>query len=155
MKLQFYKPIFLLSISILLSSCAFLGGRESQASPSASPVETSCPGVDQPASQTALATPYAQQPAAGICAGPIEGEIATVEIWPDIPDPRCIQVIADQRLKVVNRTGEPIQIQLGSLVEELAPQEAYNLACPLDDYLAPGVHQLLVSPYPGPEIWLK
>ena len=38
-----------------------------------------------------LATPYAQEPAAGICAS-FEGEMVTVSLNPDIPDPRCAKV---------------------------------------------------------------
>jgi hypothetical protein len=102
-----------------------------------------------------LATPYAVEPAAGICGGPLDGDTATVQIWPDIPEPRCLVVTPEQRLHVTNRTDENIQIKLGPFEVMLAAGETYIFDCPLESYLTPGIHQLLVSPFGGPEILLK
>lgn len=101
-----------------------------------------------------LATPYALQPAAGICGGAIDEEIASVEIWPDIPSPRCLQVSADQKLRVVNRTNEVLSIKLGRLTGQIKPGEFLTLDEPFGNILEPGVHLLTVSPFGGPELWL-
>lgn len=101
-----------------------------------------------------LATPYALQPAAGICGGPLDDEFASVEIRPDIPSPRCLQVSADQKLRVVNRTDEVLSIKLGRLTGQINPGEALTLDEPFGNILRPGVHLLTASPFSGPELWL-
>jgi len=58
------------------------------------------------------ATPYASSPAAGVCAGPVEEQIASIEIWPDMPDPRCLQLSPEQYLQVTNHTDTGIQYRL-------------------------------------------
>jgi hypothetical protein len=101
-----------------------------------------------------LATPYAQEPAAGICASPA-GEMVTVSIYPDIPDPRCSQVRADQVLTVINQTQNTLEITLGRFTENLEPGAQISIDTPFGEYLAPGVHQLQVSPCCGAELWLE
>ncbi len=102
-----------------------------------------------------LATPYAEVPTAGICAGPLSEDVANVAIWPDVPDPRCLKITPQQRLQVLNQTQETVQIQLGHFEATLQPGEAYLLDSPLGSYLAPGVHLMQAAPYSGPELWLE
>jgi len=101
-----------------------------------------------------LATPYAEIPVAGICAGPEEGEIVSVEIWPDIPSPRCIKLAPEQKLLVLNRTELVIHIRLGTYRADIQPGDDYLFERTVGSYLGPGVHQLLVEPFSGPELWL-
>lgn len=101
-----------------------------------------------------LATPYAQQPAAGICAS-FEGEMIVVTLNPDIPDPRCTKVRADQKLTIINHTQITLQISIGRFSASLEPGKESIIDTPFGEYLAPGVHQLQVSPCCGPELWLE
>ena len=103
----------------------------------------------------ALATPYADQPTAGICGGPLPDELVTVTIWPDIPDPRCLQVAPGQRLQVSNGTDSELLIKLGAFEERLPQGESLTIDMPVGLYLAPGVHLVGASPYSGPEVWLQ
>jgi len=101
-----------------------------------------------------LATPYSQEPAAGICAS-FDGKIVTVTLNPDIPDPRCAKVRADQTLTIINRTQNTLQVSIGSFSYSLEPGASKVIDTPFGDYLAPGVHQLQVSPCCGSELWLE
>lgn len=100
------------------------------------------------------ATPYANQPAAGICAEP-EGEIVEVYANPDMPDPRCVIVKPEQKLRVTNKTPVTIEVTLGTFTISLEPGVAGVMDQPFGEYLEPGVHQVMVSPCCGGEIWLK
>jgi hypothetical protein len=104
-----------------------------------------------------------QTPAAGTC-GMTTGPVATVELNPDVPGPRCLIVRADQRLRVVNTTnragspGEVVTLRWPPFAErQLAIGASTTYDRPLGDYLAPGVHRLDSNLYAGsgPEIWLK
>ena len=92
-------------------------------------------------------------PAAGIC-GSSEGEIVEILLGsgPDgLPlSGRCIQVTADQRLRLVNMKNEPVAITFGPFQVDLAVGEEMLLDLPVGDYLAIGVHHLPDAP----EIWL-
>lgn len=101
-----------------------------------------------------LATPYAAQPAAGICGETPELEIVEAQVWPDIPSPRCLRVLPDQRLRLVNRTPEAIRWELGAFAGIIDTQSEAILPQPFGQFLAPGVHILQTSPYSGPEIWV-
>ena len=101
-----------------------------------------------------LATPYAQEPASGICSA-AEGDLVSVEIFPDIPSPRCVQVSAGQRLQVTNQTDQEITLELGPYVIQLAAGEVTVLDASLGTFLAPGAHVLGAAPFSGPELWLK
>lgn len=101
-----------------------------------------------------LATPYALSPAAGICAS-FEGDTVVVNVYPDIPDPRCIKVRADQRLSVVNRTQNTLEISLGIYKASLTPGAETTFDAPFGTYLATGVHQIQVSPCCGPELFME
>jgi hypothetical protein len=100
------------------------------------------------------ATPVAESPAAGIC-GTFDGDIVTLTIYPDIPDPRCVEVTSEQKLRVVNRRGERIQAAIGKFKADLAPDEEHTFDVPVGEYLMPGVHLLQVSPCCSPEVVLK
>ena len=77
-----------------------------------------------------------------------------VTLNPDIPDPRCAIVTADQTLTVINHTQNTLQIAIGRFTSSLAAGEQTTIDTPFGEYLAPGVHQLQVSPCCGPELWL-
>lgn len=99
-------------------------------------------------------TPYAQEPAAGIC-GEFEGPIASILLRPDIPDPRCIRVKPDQYFSVKNETDQRLQVSIAHFQAEVDPGEEVTFETPFGKYLAPGVHHLTTSAPPGgPEIWL-
>lgn len=101
-----------------------------------------------------LATPYAQEPAAGICAA-TEGSLVSVVLRPDIPDPRCVRVRPDQHLSVKNETDQTLQVSIAIFQAELNPGEQVTFDTPFGEYLVPGVHRLITSAPPGgPEIWL-
>ena len=93
-------------------------------------------------------------PAAGICAQTDE-HVVTLEINPDMPSPRCMQVTADQVLRLVNQTGIPLQLRLAWYEFSLEAGAALELNVPLGAYLAPGVHHLdTQGAGSAPEIWV-
>ena len=116
--------------------------------------EMPTPTIFSPTPTYFLATPYAQSPVAGICAS-FEGEMVVVSIYPDIPDPRCIKVRADQQLTVVNRTQNNLEVSLGIYKASLTPGAETTFDAPFGMYLATGVHQLQVSPCCSPELVLE
>jgi hypothetical protein len=101
-----------------------------------------------------LATPVAMQPAAGICAEG-QGEVVTMRVNPDIPDPRCLQVHFDQRLTVFNGLETSLQVSLGELTATIEPEGEHTFDRPFGQILLPGVHVLGTSLCCGGEIWLK
>lgn len=117
---------------------------------SPAPASTATP----PPATHELATPVAQEPAAGICAS-FEGQVAEFRIEPGIPNPRCAKVRADQLLKVVNGTDGAVDVMIGTYQAHLEPGDEYAIDTPFGDYLAPGVHLLQVLPCCGPEIVLE
>jgi hypothetical protein len=129
-----------MTLLVSLSACAGLG----RATPP--------PAV--PSAPASLATPYAAEPAAGICAEAPE-TVAVVTLRPDVPDPRCLIVHPGQQLKIVNADDASRQVVLGRFTFELDPAGSHLISDSLGTYLAPGVHVLLASPCCGPEIWLK
>ncbi len=138
---------FALASLLVLAGCTPLSASPT-AAPSVSPAPvTSTPGYP-------LATPYAEQPAAGICAS-FEGGVVTITLNADMPDPRCAEIRPDQTLRVVNQTLSTLQISLARFSTSLIPGAAYTIDVPFGEYLANGVHQLAVSPCCGAELWLK
>lgn len=133
--------ILLLGISSLLSACNFPYEQQFAVSPT------------EPLSEPVLATPYAMQPAAGIC-GRAEGETVEIFLEPGIPNPRCVQVVPGQILMVTNRTGQFIVIALGDERAGLGPGESYTFEKAMGELLALGVHQLYVDPCCGGEIMM-
>ena len=101
-----------------------------------------------------LSTAYAQSPAAGICAS-FDGEMVVVTLNPDIPDPRCSKVRANQKLEVINHTQNTLEVSIGNFQASLIPGAEVVFDTPIGDYLETGVHQLQVKPCCGPELWLE
>ncbi len=141
---------FLPAASQLMPATASIPTAMGELTPGLEAVEEGAP--TGPTSE--LATPIAQQPAAGIC-GEFEAEVVTITIYPDIPDPRCASVRADQRLRVVNARAEAIHIALAGREAALPPGEEVEFPIALGDLLAPGVHRLQVLPCCGAELWLR
>ena len=108
-----------------------------------------------PQAMSLPATPYASSPAAGICGEPVIGQTASIEIWPDMPNPRCLQLSPEQYLQVTNHTDTGLQYRLGHFSGELGVGKTVVLDQEVGGYLEPGVHLFLVSSYSGPELWLK
>ena len=100
------------------------------------------------------ATPYAEQPAAGIC-GEALGDEVLMTLEPGIPDPRCIVVTGGQHLRVSNRTGGEVEVAIGPFTARLAPGEDFAFPDPFGSYLLPGAHLLAVTPCCGGELWYK
>jgi hypothetical protein len=119
---------------------------------------TSAPAPAAEASPTPamsiLATPYADSPAAGICAS-FDGPVVELRIEPGIPDPRCARARADQQMKVTNNTDGPLDVSIGTYSGHMEPGGEFVIEAPFGSYLAPGVHQLQVLPCCGPEIVLE
>jgi hypothetical protein len=105
-------------------------------------------------SDPSKATPVADTPAAGIC-GQAEGEVVTMRINPDVPDPRCLKVGPDQRLRVVNNLGEAITVSLFTQSAVIQPGGEHTFAATFGELLLPGVHLLDVSTCCGGSIWLQ
>jgi hypothetical protein len=86
-----------------------------------------------------------------------------VDANPDVPQPRCQIVRADQRLRVrntTNRFGQPgrtVAVQVAGIpARMLAVGEETVFDQPMGRYLAPGVHLVhLVGDNGAAEIWLK
>ena len=148
--------IFLLicAITSLVLSLAGCQGAASADSQVSSQTAEPAPALTPTFTPLPLATPYAQQPAAGICGETPHAEIIEVQIWPDVPSPRCMRMLPAQRLRVANRTQETITWQLGIYKGEIQPGGEEILPVPLGSFLAAGVHRLQTSPYSGPEIWV-
>lgn len=178
MSIKFPHPVLLALAAggILLSACQVVNPAPPPGTPSgpipttvslisaAPPVRTTATLIPPTTASATLTTPPvvatatlvpadSDAPAAGICAE-AEGEWATVQIAPDTPSPRCLKVTREQRLKVINGTQAVVQIKLGEFALELQPGTEGTLEMPFGQYLAPGVHQILASPYSGPELWL-
>jgi hypothetical protein len=148
MKTKRFLPLIGLvtGLVILLSACVQAGA--------GSTPEPATPIAKATSRPYALATPYAQEPAAGICAT-FDGEVVTISLNADVPDPRCAKVRPDQTLKVINNTVSPLSVSIGAFKSALLAANEYSIDVRFGDYLAPGVHQLQVSPCCGAEIWLE
>jgi hypothetical protein len=139
---------------ILLASWAIMLGLSACGSARTEPNPTITASSTATNEPSPLATPYAQSPAAGICAS-FEGEIVKVTLNPDIPDPRCSKVRANQKLEVANHTQNTLQVSIGSFEASLEPGAEVLFDIPFGDYLETGVHQLQVDPCCGAELWLE
>jgi hypothetical protein len=103
-------------------------------------------------------------PTAGVC-GNAAGREAVIETMPDGPQPRCVIVRSDQRIRVRNtsnrsgQTGRPVVVWFaGYPGRTLAVGRDTVFDQPVGRYLVPGIHHLRLSLYPGSggvEIWLK
>ena len=134
------------------------GGRQGPAAPAVS--GRSHPERSAAQHSGGLLPATSRFPAAGVC-GRMDTSIVTVSIEPDAPKPRCASVAANQRLRVVNRTGDygqrPRTVTVTWIPDRpftLRPGESKTVRRPFGDYLAPGVHDLSVGSAYGAEIWL-
>jgi hypothetical protein len=111
------------------------------------------PTASLPTATYALATPYADSPAAGICSS---GESDDVEmtLLPGIPDPRCLEIRPDQHLLIRNMTGGAVDFRLGRFSGHLEDGERIRIEAAFGTYLAPGVHALEIDPCCGGELVL-
>jgi hypothetical protein len=150
---KWFTPILIIGLLVILgiTSC------NSAPIQSTRPTQVYTPQVviQTPSTPLPMATAYAQEPAAGICAS-FDGEMVVVSINPDIPDPRCSRVRPDQKLTIINSTQNDLEIHVGNAFEaDLAPGEKTMINHPFSDYLYPGVHQVDVKPCCGFELWLE
>lgn len=134
----------LLAVLLLApAACNLFAGGPTEASPPAQLTAT------LPAVPT-LKPPDSDTPAAGIC-GRSADEIAVIRLNdPPPPDPRCLQVSAGQRLKILNTSPISIRVALAGFEAELPPGGEALFDKAVGEYLAPGVHQMLN----GAEVWL-
>jgi hypothetical protein len=104
---------------------------------------------------SALRPPDSESPAAGTC-GELTGAVVEITINPDIPSPRCVRVRPDQSLRVVNASGQTVEISFAGRSATLAGGASEAYPQPFGDYLAPGVHRVTASLYgeSGAEVWL-
>lgn len=149
------SPLLLGLALLLAAACDDEGGEVDSATPTRAETPSPVAATGSPATgQPELKPPDAEAPAAGICAES-SGDVATITINPDVPDPRCLKVVATQRIKIVNGTEESIEIELGRFDASLEPGEEELFDAPVGDYLAPGVHVLSASiPSGSAAIWL-
>jgi len=131
---------------LLLSACN-QAGLPSGPSPSAPPTLDHTPA-------NGLATPYAMQPAAGICAT-FDEQIVSITINTDMPSPRCTVIRPDQTLRVINATSSTIRVSIGRYSLSILPGDDYSIDASFGEYLAEGVHLISVTPYFGAELWLE
>ncbi len=148
MIIQRLKPIIMCGLILVVGLAAC---NTSTAVPNPSTV-TSTVATSTPT--FTLATPYSQEPAAGICASSPETTVV-VTLNPDIPDPRCTKVRSDQMLAVVNGTLNTLRVSIGDFNRSLLPGEEWTINVPFGDYLEVGVHQLSVTPCCSAELWLE
>jgi hypothetical protein len=137
----------LLGAALLLSACRSGAGEGTVVGIEQSPPEER--------EQPTLAPPDADRPAVGSCAE-AQGAEAVVSLNPDFPDPRCLIVNPDQRLRIVSRLDGEVQVALGSVSVIVGPGFDGVIGPRFGDYLEPGVHFLGESTYEGNvEIWLR
>ncbi len=97
----------------------------------------------------------ATQPAAGICPHAATDPV-TITLAVDVPQPRCVAVSSNQRLRLVS-DGAQVTVRFGPFSADLAPGQTVIFDRPFGDYLDPGVHLVTTSTYggSGPEVWLQ
>lgn len=145
--------LLLFGVALLLAACQKTETNSAQTE--ATPIQITATDTSIPTeTPTPLATPYAQIPVAGICLEATSNDTVEVALWPDMPMPRCQEVLPEQLLQVANHTDDTLLISLGDFERRLEPGEAVALDKPFGSYLAPGVHRLQVSLYSGPELFL-
>lgn len=94
-------------------------------------------------------------PAAGVCGRPSTA-LVTIELFPDLPSPRCVEVTGAERLRLVNRSGaygqQPalVSVWFAGFAAKIRANQAVVFAEPFGDYLRPGTHSVEVSGAPGP-----
>lgn len=99
-------------------------------------------------------------PSVGVC-GRAHGRVASFDLLPDTPGPKCLVVGPGQRLRFVNETGrfgaspQPVRLDFAGFRATIPPGGAVVLEAAVDSYLGPGVHAVETEGAPGPEVWLQ
>jgi hypothetical protein len=85
------------------------------------------------------------------------GSIVEIVLYAEAPSPQCVQVTADQRLRVRNSADKTVTVSLAGLSATIDPGGAYLSDVTFGALLDPGVYQMSVSIYggSGPDIWLS
>jgi hypothetical protein len=113
--------------------------------------------------RASLVPPDATAPAASACDRATQ-QIVTITVDPDVPQPRCVSVSAQQELRVVNRSnavgqrGSTITVRWADFSARTVPVGATTLYTqPFGAYLEGGVHDLHVSLYgsSSAQVWLR
>ncbi len=105
---------------------------------------------------TGLEPPDAQAPAAGGCAT-AQNNIGDVALGsPDnVPNPRCLILYGNQKLRVANSASTPLTVSLGQHFHAtIAAHGEYLFSDPVAQYLAPGVHFLAPTGLPAADVWV-
>jgi hypothetical protein len=147
-----WMPLLFLVVAASLTSC----DQTPHVSPAQALSTTITAGAQR--SPEALAPAVAQQPVAAVCAD-VDAEQTTISLLvnPDTPIPRCVRVLVDQQLSIRNNTSTSIEVKLAQFDVQIASGASYTVDAPFGTYLAPGVHRVFLSSYPGSggaEIWL-
>lgn len=128
------------TLALLLLATAACGDDDDSPAdtPSATPATSSPSGNLKP--------PDSDSPAAGVCPGPSSGEV-TIDFQSGIPSPRCVRVLPDATLRIVNSTAEAVDFELGAFAGTLQPSNAATSDQTVGDFLAPGVHVIMSTAY--------
>ncbi len=114
--------------------------------------------TEEPSTPTVTATlekrpADSDSPASGIC---LQGEGDVVDVLlgtgsDGLPlTGRCIQITTDQRIKLVNQSGQDYTLSFGPFDKVIPSGDELLLDLPAGDYLESGVHLLPE----GPSIWV-
>lgn len=143
--------LFAVVLALMASVSPHHPSPQHSARPQSAPPQSAPP----PTRPAALAPAASKYPAAGICLPP-QGRLAVIRVNPDTTDPRCAEVTATQRLRVVNlsnRFGQPgqaITIRFANFPRRvLAVGNGATYDRQFGDYLARGDHFLHLSLYGG------
>lgn len=145
-------------VVVLLAACSGPGPSASAGQPSAtavaltsSPAETATTSASQ-----GLETPDSTTPAAGVCADMRADSVVTFQLNVDTPNPRCGQVLASQRLRIVNATATTVTVTFHGVDYALKSGGEQTFAPTFGAIWQPGDHVLHTSFYGGggPEILL-
>lgn len=111
--------------------------------------------LDQSQTIDTLSPADSQTPVAGICVGPLDDEVATVTLNIDTASPRCLKVLSNQQLNIINNTNQTVNITLGKFSLSINPSGQQTISQTFGSYLSPGVHFIKSSSVSVPEIWLQ
>lgn len=105
--------------------------------------------------QVTLVPTDSQFPVASACSSST-GKVVTITVPPDfVPNPRCAKVTAYQSLEIINKSGQLISSHLGQYKITIPSGQRQSINAQFGSYLAPGVHDIHLSPSSNAEIWLQ
>jgi hypothetical protein len=123
------------------------------------PVTSQAPGTTTADSD--LISADSQTPASGYCPKTV-GALVVITMNPDTPSPRCVVVTGGQHLKVVNPSnqfgaaGRTITVSFARFPpRQVAIGATTTFDQTFGSYLAPGVHEVHITPAYSAEIWLR